>query len=111
MNRGNLLWTGSRMMLSEHRQMLNERLEQDTIVEKPVLDEQQIEMISSTITEAIQDDLTVKISIFQQYEIKDLVCKILKIDPYKREMKCNIEDSGQYVFIHFDYVLDVVIIR
>lgn len=26
MKRGNLLWTGSRMMLAEHRQLINERM-------------------------------------------------------------------------------------
>lgn len=29
MKRGNLLWTGSRMMLSEHRQLLNQRMKEE----------------------------------------------------------------------------------
>lgn len=45
MKRGNLLWTGSRMMLSEHRQLLNERLKQGDVEEdtKLEIDQQKME--------------------------------------------------------------------
>lgn len=44
MRRGNLLWTGSRMMLAEHRQLLNESLEKkEEGSEKRDWDEQQLE--------------------------------------------------------------------
>lgn len=44
MKRGNLLWTGSRMMLAEHRQLINERIKliPDSDVELE-LDEQLLE--------------------------------------------------------------------
>lgn len=55
MKRGNLLWVGSRMMLSEHRQLLNEKLkeEQEEYDVKYGREEQQLEEWQEIWSEAI----------------------------------------------------------
>lgn len=64
MKRGNLLWTGSRMMLSEHRQALNNRLaetneEYDLELE---IDQQQFEQWQDILNELAKNpELVVKI--------------------------------------------------
>lgn len=81
MKRGNLLWTGSRMMLSEHRQLLNQRLEQpieDCDVER-VNDEQQLDEWEELLARAINDDIEVKIS-FINCDVKDIIGKIIDCD-------------------------------
>lgn len=63
MKRGNLLWTGSRMMLAEHRQLLNERLTKGTIDNSlnNELDEQQLEEWQEALSEAIANNRKVNI--------------------------------------------------
>lgn len=64
MKRGNLLWTGSRMMLSEHRQLLSERLreeeaEYDSVKE---LDEQMLGEWQEIWEEAVANNREVLIT-------------------------------------------------
>ncbi len=56
MKRGNLLWTGSRMMLSEHRQLLNQRLKEKRTDEdlKRGIDEQQLREWQDLWLEAVE---------------------------------------------------------
>lgn len=68
MKRGNLLWTGSRMMLSEHRQRLNERIIAGVSgyeLER-ALDEQQYEEWQEIWAEAVNNRLKVTISYHSQ---------------------------------------------
>ncbi|MFV9510035.1 YolD-like family protein [Tepidibacillus sp. LV47] len=106
MNRGNLLWTGSRMMLAEHRQLLNERLKEAERKEKPILDEQQKEWIAQSVSEAIANDLKVTITLFDRYKEIKITGKILKIDPQLRRLKITYQD--EYTWIKFDDIIDVI---
>ncbi len=55
MKRGNLLWIGSRMMLSEHRQLLNKRLQEVEEADdlKRQKDEQQLEEWQEIVNTAL----------------------------------------------------------
>lgn len=57
MKRGNLLWTGSRMMLAEHRQLINERMKliPDSDVELEI-DEQLLEEWQDIWNRAVVND-------------------------------------------------------
>ena len=60
MKRGNLLWTGSRMMLAEHRQLLNERLKKPFDEDlKFELDEQLLEEWQEVWNEAALNNYNV----------------------------------------------------
>ncbi|TCS84457.1 YolD-like family protein [Tepidibacillus fermentans] len=108
MNRGNLLWTGSRMMLAEHRQLLNERLKEAGRKEKPLLDEQQKEWIAQSISEAMVNDLEVIITLFEPYREKKIKGKIRKIDHQLRRLKVTVQED--YTWITMDDIMDVSLV-
>jgi hypothetical protein len=58
-DRGNIKWTS--LMLTEHREALEKILKRDNDVEKPELDEQQLERLDILLKEAIRDQFSVKI--------------------------------------------------
>ena len=62
-DRGNIKWTS--LMLTEHREKLRELYERDKDIEKPVLDEQQLEKLDSLIREVVQFQAEVKIFIMK----------------------------------------------
>ncbi|WP_152654520.1 YolD-like family protein [Oceanobacillus sp. CFH 90083] len=63
----NLLWESSRMMLPEHKEVLQRHKKELNKRIKPILDEQQVELFSQSIAEAMKQNKKVKIQISQQY--------------------------------------------
>ncbi len=65
MRRDNLLWTGSRMMLAEHRQLLNEKIndQKDEYDIKRVYDEQQSNEWQKIWNESINNNFEVVIKL------------------------------------------------
>ena len=108
MNRGNLLWTGSRMMLAEHRQLLNERLKENERRERPILDEQQKEWMAELISQSIVNDIEVVIELFDPTQEKKLTGKILKIDPALRRLK--VTDQEDYTWVTMDDIVGVSLV-
>ncbi|WP_339062188.1 YolD-like family protein [Tepidibacillus marianensis] len=108
MNRGNLLWTGSRMMLAEYRQLLNERFKEMERKQKPILDEQQKEWIAELISQSMVNDLAVVIDLFDPYQEKEITGKILKIDPQLRRLK--VTDQEDYTWITMDNIRNVSLV-
>ncbi|KXG43807.1 YolD-like family protein [Tepidibacillus decaturensis] len=107
MNRGNLLWTGSRMMLTEHRQLLNKRLRDINKKQKPLLDEQQKEQMVQIISEAMVNDLEVIITLFDPYHEKRLTGKVLGIDPLLRRLQLG--DEQEYSWIKLEDMIDIAL--
>ena len=89
MKRGNLLWVGSRMMLAEHRQLLNEKnKERKNIYKKNgVFDEQQVDEWQNLWAEAIINDLEVVIELDNRV-LKQASGKIVN---------CNLEEGCFYL--------------
>lgn len=74
MKRGNLLWTGSRMMLAEHRQLLNERLEEkEEGSEKRHWDEQQLEEWQELLNQSFYHKKRVQFILKEKKERKRLI--------------------------------------
>ncbi|GBF11091.1 YolD-like family protein [Tepidibacillus infernus] len=107
MNRGNLLWTGSRMMLTEHRQLLNKRLRDINKKQKPLLDEQQKEQMVQIISEAMVNDLEVIITLFDPYHEKRITGKVLGIDPLLRRLQLG--DEQEYSWIKLEDMIDIAL--
>lgn len=78
MRRGNLLWTGSRMMLSEHRQLINERISDQNgeYNIKRIYDEQQSDEWQKIWIEAIINNFEVVIKLDNKL-LKQVVGKIV----------------------------------
>lgn len=83
-DRGTKKWTS--IMMPEHIRMLQEFFNEEEKVEKPILDEQELEEINFTLNEAIENNLTVQISYYIDGGFKDVVGKINNINAHNRHL-------------------------
>ncbi|MBD3109585.1 YolD-like family protein [Bacillus sp. AGMB 02131] len=103
-DRGKIKWVS--MMLPEHVQMLREWAEEDANEERIFLDEQQVEEINHTIAEAMEHQLLVAISYYDQKRYHVMVGHIHYFDEWKRQL--NIIDRFEEVhYIKLEDVMDV----
>jgi len=68
-------------MLPEHQELLNEMWRQEEWKEKPILDEQYITEINSTLQLALEHDIPITIEYFKQHDYHYVTGKLLSVDP------------------------------
>ena len=98
-DRGKIKWTA--FMLPEHNKEIGKLYREMSSVEKPVLDEQQLERLDALVKEAIRDQFTVKLVYYKGKRLLNLKGK-LKID------RNRIYLDDKYLLI--DDIIDIVLI-
>ena len=98
-DRGKIKWTP--FMLSLHNEEINKLYREMGLVEKPVLDEQQLERLDALVKEAIRDQFTVKLV---YYEGK----RLLSLNGKLREERGNLYLDDKYLVI--DNIIDITLI-
>jgi hypothetical protein len=68
------------MMLVEHRKRLKELKESENDRKKPILDDQEKEIINFKMQQALHNNLTVEIKYYEDKRFKKVVGKIDKVD-------------------------------
>lgn len=63
-------------MLTEHRKKLEKIWEHDHDIERPILDEQQLEILDFKIKEAIKQKNIIKLVYYQKNRIKEITGKL-----------------------------------
>jgi hypothetical protein len=97
-------WTA--MMLPEHVKMLrNEFIEFDK-VDKPTLDEHQLEEINSTILEAMEFNNELVFTYFDNGDMKLYIGHVHYIDGLKKELRL-VDRHSDVFFIKFHNILKV----
>ncbi|MFC0271142.1 YolD-like family protein [Metabacillus herbersteinensis] len=103
-DRGTKKWTA--IMLPEHVKMLrNEFIEFDK-VDKPTLDEQQLEDINTTILEAMEYNNELVFTYFENGDMKLYVGRVHYIDDLKKELRL-VDLHGDKFYIKFNDLLKV----
>lgn len=74
-------------MLVEHQKKLKELKLREADVEKPELDQQELNKIDFKLKEALNKDLAVRIKFYENNRVKILEAKILKIEKHKQQLK------------------------
>ena len=87
-DRGNKKWNS--LMLVEHQKRLKELKMKESNVEKPELDQQQLNEINFKLKEALEKNLTVSIKFYEDKRIKKIAGKILKIENYDQQLKIEL---------------------
>ncbi len=77
-DRGNKKWTA--MMLIEHRTKLRKLKESEKDRKKPILDDQEKEVINSKMQQALHNNMTVEIKYYEDKRFKKIIGKIDKVD-------------------------------
>ncbi|MFC0299898.1 YolD-like family protein [Virgibacillus soli] len=101
----NLLWESSRMMLPEHKEVLQRHQKELDKRIIPLFDEQQNELFSHVIVEAIKQNKDVKIQYFHPYEDRYIVGKIEKISPERDKIRISSKDNDMWICL--SEVLDI----
>jgi hypothetical protein len=103
-DRGNIKWQG--MFLPEHVKALRGYQLELSKKEKPVLDEQQLEIIENTINEAMEFNQTLNIVYFRNGEYELVVGKIHFIDTYQQEIRI-VDMFEEVIKVPFKNLIDV----
>jgi ABC-type uncharacterized transport system substrate-binding protein len=106
----NLMWESSRMMLPEHKQVLQRHQKELNKKTKPIFDEQQMEVFSRQISDSIRLRMNVKIQLFDPY--KDsifIVGKVRKsaLDQGKIKVSCQ----NKVILVRLDEIIDIQMIE
>lgn len=83
----NLLWESSRMMLPEHKELIQQHQKQLNQKTKPELDEQEVEWLEHQIQEAIRQQSTIRFNLYNPYETRTVVGTIQKVDLHTQQLK------------------------
>ena len=103
-DRGKMKWVS--MMLPEHVQMLREWADEDLNEERVVLDEQQIEEINHIIAEAMEHQILVAISYYNQKRYHVMIGHIHYYDEWKQQLNV-IDRFDEAQYIKFADIMDV----
>ncbi|WP_153004910.1 YolD-like family protein [Oceanobacillus picturae] len=93
------------MMLPEHKEVLQQHQKELHKRTKPILDEQQIELFSQSIVDAMKRNKDVKMQIFNLYQDSYLIGKVKKISPERDKVLIKFKDRDEW--INFNEILDI----
>ncbi|WP_368900887.1 YolD-like family protein [Oceanobacillus oncorhynchi] len=105
-DRGNMKWTA--MMLPEHVEMLNELNKQQEYKDKPIVDDQQVELIAFKLMEATDENKKAWIKYFKNHDFHEVVGYVEPIFSFDNYFNCV--DDEEVVRIHYDWLVDVEIV-
>lgn len=103
---GNGLWESSRMMLPEHREQFLEQRRNLHKQERPLLDEQKLEELSSILNCALSMKNKVKITVYDVDQDQHFVGVIIKYDPFTKSLLLNSE-KNEAVHIRLEQIMDL----
>lgn len=103
----NLRWKSSRMMLPEHVQALRQDEADLGKKKRPSLDDQELETLNRTLSEALSGSKRVALRYYQNGYIKKSICCVEKLDTARRQLKiCDVHGLGSCISL-----MDIVEIK
>lgn len=103
----NLMWESSRMMLPEHKAQIRAHQRKVQKRTKPLLDEQQISMFSQMISDAMNQNCSLKVQVFHPDHDHYITGKVQNVIPGKQLKLVSGEDSE---WVDFAEITDVSIL-
>ncbi|ALC83930.1 MULTISPECIES: YolD-like family protein [Bacillus] len=102
----NMRWESSRMMLPEHREALLARKKEQMKVEKPELDEQQIENMETLISESMEFVFPLLFKVYDDGHFREVAGLVEYIN--ERTKHLHVVDSKDDTnFIRFEDIVDL----
>lgn len=103
----NLMWESSRMMLPEHKARIRKHQKELTKRTKPIIDEQQMALFSQIISDAMKQNLDLRIQLFHPYHDHFVTGKVEKVVPGQQLKLVSAEDSE---WIAFTEMIDIAVL-
>ena len=95
----NMQWESMRMMLPEHVQALRDRKEEMKKVEKPMLDDQELQEIGIVVMDSLRHELDVAIVYWEDGFFKRVVGVVDRVDMQQMRIKVKIKEDYGYIDI------------
>lgn len=97
---GNGIMESSRMIMPEHRQAFIDRQREKTKRNKPVIDEQEMQMIERALVDSYNHRKRVELVLFDPFENRNVSGLVTAINTHKREMKLvTAEEEWEWISI------------
>lgn len=104
-DRGKIKWTS--MMLPEHVKMLRDWVKEDRYEQKKEMDEQQLELMNETISEAIEFNQFVTITYYQHHKYEMVIGRI----HYWDELTQKLHVIDHFEEVHRIPIAEIIDIR
>jgi hypothetical protein len=93
----NVLFEGSRFIITQHREAILEQEKRSRMQTKPILDDQELELVSAAISESFVTLGQVTLTLFDPFENRELIGVVTKIDQQLRRIRIDIGDEFEWV--------------
>ncbi|MDA3129110.1 YolD-like family protein [Aliibacillus thermotolerans] len=104
LQRGNKLWEGSRMFLPEHKQALIDWQKEQQKVTKPILDEQELDVLNRTLHTALVQQASLRITYYEEGHLLEIVGYVDKFFESRKELRI-VDVSEQIHHLQIDNII------
>jgi len=94
---GNGLFESSRMILPEHREAYNHYMTHKDPRLKPIIDEQEWQLIGQMLQDSLKEHLRVTLELYDPYEDKQATGFVTVINKFRKEIKLRNEDDWEWI--------------
>jgi hypothetical protein len=94
---GNGMWESSRIILPEHREAINEYNRSLLKKQKPMLCEDEWELISQKINESYHTKKTISVVIFGEFEDRKVTGVVTNINPYSKKIRIEFDEGYEWI--------------
>ncbi|MFW6022441.1 MAG: YolD-like family protein [Halanaerobiaceae bacterium] len=91
-DRGNIKW--SSLMLTEHRQKLEELYDNDSNIPRPELDEHQLNQMNNILKQALAHDKNIKLKYYKNNKIENYIGEIIKYRAQDRALLLKVNEKN-----------------
>lgn len=102
-DRGTIKWTS--LMLPEHVELLKEMWQEDTKVQRPEIDAQEIEVMNQKLNRAYHYKETVQLSVYNNGEIDTITGNIKQVNTYSQTVR--LESGSLDTTVSFYNIIEV----
>ncbi|NBI31264.1 YolD-like family protein [Chengkuizengella marina] len=102
----NMFWESHRIILPEHKEMMNHYQKERNRKTKPVLAEEEVNVISQQLSDSMLSESEVTVELFRSFGQNKFISGVItKFDTQLRQIKFEYE--GEYEWIKFDEIVGV----
>ncbi|RXZ77986.1 YolD-like family protein [Paenibacillaceae bacterium] len=94
---GNGLWESSRMMLPEHKERINESQENHKKRSKPIIHEDEWEIILRSISDSYLEGFGIEVNLFTLYGDRMISGTVSQISSHSKKFRINFSEGYEWV--------------
>jgi hypothetical protein len=100
------MWESSRMMLPEHREAIIKSNKEVLLNVKPILHEEELEIITRAIMESLQTHCEITLVLFEPYVNREVVGIVVRVEQYSKRLRIELNEDD-YEWVQLDDIVKV----